>query len=70
MEYRLHTNGWTPIVEKFDLRNATYNDVELISNLIYKYTTIVIKKQDIDIPTQLRVIKMFNNPTSLYENEK
>jgi|TARA_B110000977_G_scaffold46899_1_gene63773 hypothetical protein len=69
MEYRLHTNGWTPIVEKFDLRNATYNDVELISNLIYKYTTIVIKKQDIDIPTQLRVIKMFNNPTSLYEND-
>lgn len=65
MNYTIHNNGWTVIVDNFDLCFATQADIDQISKLLYSNTVVVIKKQSLSVKDQLRVIKMFKNPTDL-----
>jgi len=65
MKYKIHDNGWTVIVDNFDLRSATQDDIDQISKLLYSNTVVVIKKQSLSVEDELRIIKMFNNPTDL-----
>lgn len=61
MKYRLDNNGWTPIIEDFDLRIATQYDINQIARLIATNTLVVIKKQTLSIEDELRVTSMFKD---------
>lgn len=67
LNYRLHENGWTVIIDDFDLRESTQDDINLIARLIATYTCVVVKNQKLSIPDELRIIRMFKNPEPLYE---
>jgi len=68
MNYHLHENGWTVIVDNFDLKKSTQEDINLIAKLIAKYTCVVLRGQFLSITEELRVLKMFKDPEPLYKN--
>lgn len=65
MNYTLHDNGWTVFAE-FDIKTCTQEDVNELTKLISANTCVVIKNQSLTIDDELRFLKMFNNPKSLY----
>jgi taurine dioxygenase len=65
MKYNIHNNGWTVIVDNFDLRSAKQDDIDLISKLLYSNTVVVIKKQTLSIEDKIRFVNMFNKPSVL-----
>jgi len=67
MKYKLHNNGWTVIVEDFDVKAATPADIELLSNLCANYTCVKIKNQNLSIEDEIKFIKMWPDPHKLYE---
>jgi alpha-ketoglutarate-dependent taurine dioxygenase len=68
MKYTLHDNGWTVFVDPdYDLKTATQEDINLIAQLIAKYTIVVFKKQILTVEDQVRLLKMFKNPEPLYK---
>jgi hypothetical protein len=44
MNYRMHENGWTVIIDDFDLNYATQEHINKIAKLISRYTLVVVKK--------------------------
>jgi alpha-ketoglutarate-dependent taurine dioxygenase len=62
MNYRLHENGWTVMLDDFDLRTATQDDVNHIARLLATNTCVVSKKQSLTIKDELRIINMFKSP--------
>ena len=62
MNYHLHNNGWTVIVDDFDLSTATQDDINHIARLLSTNTLVVVPKQSLTIEDEVRVIKMFKNP--------
>lgn len=67
MKYRIHENGWTVIIEDYNLNTATQEDINFISNLVAEHTLVVIKKQPMTVEQECRIVKMFNNPVALYQ---
>jgi taurine dioxygenase len=65
MNYHIDNNGWTVIIDNFDLRTAEQSDIDQISKLLYSNTVVVIKKQQLSLEDELRIIKMFSSPTDL-----
>jgi alpha-ketoglutarate-dependent taurine dioxygenase len=61
MQYQLASNGWTPIIDNFDLRTATQDDINQIARLIATNTMVVIKRQTLSIEEELRVTGMFKD---------
>jgi taurine dioxygenase len=45
LNYRIHDNGWTVIIEDFDLRQATQSQANIIAKLLATNTVIVIRGQ-------------------------
>ena len=62
MKYHIHDNGWTVILDDFDFKTATQDDVNQISKLLATNTLVVAKKQSLTVEDQLRVINMFKEP--------
>jgi alpha-ketoglutarate-dependent taurine dioxygenase len=62
MKYRLHENGWTVIIDDFDLRTATQHDINQTARLIASNTCVVFKKQNLSIEDEIKIAKMFKNP--------
>ena len=62
MKYHLHENGWTVILDDFNMAECTQEDANLIGNLVNEYTLVVAKKQFVTTEQELRFIKMFHNP--------
>jgi len=62
MNYKLHENGWTVLIEDLDLKTVTQEDVLTISKLIATNTCVVIRDQFLTVEEEMRVIKMFKNP--------
>lgn len=62
INYRLHENGWTVIIEDFDLRTATQADINEIAKLIATCTCVVIRNQILTVDDELRVVSMFKDP--------
>jgi alpha-ketoglutarate-dependent taurine dioxygenase len=62
MKYQLHDNGWTVILEDFDFKLATQEDINQIAKLVANYTCVVAKSQSLTLEDELRVIKMFKDP--------
>lgn len=68
MDYRLDDNGWTVIIEDFDVQTATQADINAICKLICKHTLVVIKNQNpnISLEKELELIHMFKDPSPLF----
>jgi hypothetical protein len=66
MNYHIHENGWTVIIDDFDLKQATQPDINQIAKLLSTNTLVIIKKQKLSVADEIRVIKMFKNPRQFY----
>ena len=66
MNYHLHDNGWTVILDDFDFSQASQDDINFISNLISTNTLVVAKKQKLSIQDHIRITKMFSDPVVLF----
>jgi len=70
MDYKFDKNGWTVIIDDFDVRQATQDDINFICRLISKHTLVVIKKQpQLSIEEELRLLHMFKKPSPLFNKE-
>ena len=67
MKYHLHDNGWTVILDDFNFKTATQDDILHISRLLATNTCVVIKGQDLSVAEQVRIGKMFKNPDPLFK---
>lgn len=67
MNYHIHENGWTVIVNNFDLRHSTQEDINHIARLIASNTCVVFKNQSLTIADQLKVINMFKDPEPVHK---
>ena len=61
MKISKNTNGWTITVTDFDLNSATQDDINILACLINHYTLVVIKNQNLVVPTEERICKMFGS---------
>ena len=60
MNYRLHENGWTVIIDDFDFAKATQDDINIIATLLLTNTLVIVPNQlHITSEDQIRVAKMF-----------
>jgi alpha-ketoglutarate-dependent taurine dioxygenase len=69
MNYHIHENGWTVIVDDFDIKQSTVEDINLISRLIAKYTVVVFKNQELNLNDELRICHMFKNPKPAFATD-
>lgn len=65
MNYRLHENGWTVILDDFNFKTASQNDIKQISDLLAKHTVVVAKQQNLSVADEVRVIEMFRDPEQI-----
>jgi alpha-ketoglutarate-dependent taurine dioxygenase len=61
IDYKMHDNSWTVIIEDFDISKATQENINQISKLIAKNTLVVIRNQHLSIADEVKVLKMFKN---------
>ena len=66
--YSLHENGWTILIEDFDLKLATQDDIFHIARLIATNTAVVIRNQNLSIQDEVRIVKMFKDPQTFDTN--
>ena len=66
MNYKIHENGWTVIIEDWDMRTATQDDINQLSKLLATNTLVVIKRQSFTIADEVRIIEMFKTPRQFY----
>lgn len=67
MKFQIHPNGWTVIVEDFNLAVASTQELFDLSNLCAKHTCVKIRNQDLTIDQEVRIIKSFKNPYQLFD---
>jgi alpha-ketoglutarate-dependent taurine dioxygenase len=66
IQYKLHDNGWTVILENVNINDATQDDINDIAKLLATNTLVVIKKQSLTIEDEVRIAKMFKNPQQFH----
>jgi alpha-ketoglutarate-dependent taurine dioxygenase len=66
IEYKLHDNGWTVIIENYNIKDATQDDINQIARLLATNTCVVLKKQSLTIEDEVRIAKMFKNPQQFH----
>jgi len=64
MKYHLHDNGWTVILDEFDFRTATQDDINQIAKLLATHTCVVARGQQLSVTDELRIFNMFKDPYS------
>lgn len=64
MDYRIHENGWTVIIDGFDFKTANQEDINQIAKLIATNTLVIVKGQKLSVADEVRVTKMFKDPYS------
>lgn len=69
VEYKLHENGWTVLIENFNFKNANQTDINFLAKLIATNTCVVVRNQSLSIEDELRVLGMFKNPEPLYSKD-
>jgi alpha-ketoglutarate-dependent taurine dioxygenase len=70
VKYKLHDNGWTVLVEDFDFRVATHNDINHIARLLASNTLVVFRKQNLSIDDEVRIAKMFKSPQRFFVEDE
>jgi alpha-ketoglutarate-dependent taurine dioxygenase len=66
MQHKIHENGWTVIIEDWDMRTATQDDINQISRWLATNTLVIVKKQNLSVEDEVRLIKMFKTPRQFY----
>ena len=69
MNYKKHKNDWTIIIDDFDIKTSTQDDVNRIAKLIATNTCVVIKNQSLSVRDEIRFLKMFKDPEPLVSPE-
>lgn len=67
MNYKLHTNGWTVIIDDFNISNATTHELYELANLCAKHTCVKLRNQKLTVNRELEIIKTFNDPYQLFD---
>lgn len=70
LNYKLHDNGWTVLVEDFDFRLATQDDINHIARLLATNTLVVFRNQNLSIDDEVRIAKMFKNPQRFFVEDE
>lgn len=70
MKYNIHENGWTAIINNYDIKTATNTDINLISRLIAHQTLIVIKNQKLTFKDELDFINKFPNAKPAFQKHE
>ena len=59
MEYNLAENGWTVLIDDFDMEHATQTDINFICKLVSRHTLVVLKNQKaLSVEKQLEIIML------------
>jgi len=66
INYKLHENGWTVILDDVNLKDATQEDINDIAKLLATNTLVVAKKQNLTVEDEVRIAKMFKNPQQFH----
>jgi len=69
MNYRLHENGWTVMLEDFDLKQATQDDINQIAKLLATNTVVVARGQNLSVDDEVKIARMFKNPEQFYHDD-
>lgn len=67
INYHLHENGWTVILDDIDFKTVTQDDVNEIAKLIAQNTCVVAHNQKLTVEDEMRVISMFKDPEPYVE---
>lgn len=67
MNYHLHENGWTVILDDFNFKDATQDDINQVAKLIATNTVVVAKNQTLTVEDEVRIAKMFKDPQPLFQ---
>jgi len=70
MNYHLHQNGWTVLIDDFNFNTATQDDINEIARLIASNTCVVLKNQSLTVEDELRIAKMFKRPKPLFNSKE
>lgn len=62
INYKLHDNGWTVVIEDFHLKTTTQEDINQIAKLLASNTLVVVKGQQLTIADEVKIAKMFKEP--------
>ena len=62
VNYKLHENGWTVLLQDFNLKTATQDDINHIARLLATNTLVVAKDQHLTIAEKVRIAKLFKEP--------
>lgn len=65
MNYHLHENGWTVVLDDFDFATATREDIDQIACLLATNTCVVARHQQLTVADELRVAHMFGDVEDL-----
>ena len=62
MNYHLHENGWTVMLDDFDFATATREDIDTIARFLATNTCVVAQNQQhLTVEEELRVCEMFGD---------
>jgi alpha-ketoglutarate-dependent taurine dioxygenase len=69
VKYNIHNNGWTVILEDFNFKTATQDDINHIARLLATNTLVVVRGQKLTIEDEIRVENMFKDPQRFYHDD-
>lgn len=70
VNYKFHENGWTVILENFDFKRATQEDINHIARLLSTNTLVVAQAQQLTIEDEIKVLNMFKDPQRFYYDDE
>lgn len=59
MDIRLHENGWTVIVDNFDMKEITQQQVNTLTRYLLTNEVVVVKNQKFTPTDEIRICEMF-----------
>lgn len=59
MNIKMHANGWTVIVEDFDIRDITQEETNIIAKYLLTNTVVVLKNQKLTVSDEIKICEMF-----------
>ena len=62
IDYKLHENGWTVLIEDIDMNQASQQDINDIAKLVATNTLVIIRNQNLTSADEVRLLRMFKNP--------
>ena len=62
IQYTLHENNWTVMLDNFDFNSATQDDINEIAKLLATNTVVVARGQNLNVQDEVRIAKMFKDP--------